>query len=54
MKLIHNAIISFCILLSLFAQPTTDTVYLESEIILNTSNGNIYGTLTITKNTKRM
>jgi uncharacterized protein len=40
------------VLLGLFAQAKGDSAYSESEMILKTSTGDIYGTITVTNNTK--
>ncbi len=49
--IIYFTVLSF-VSLGLFAQPKSDSTYSESEIVLKTSTGDIYGTITVPNNTK--
>jgi pimeloyl-ACP methyl ester carboxylesterase len=52
MKIITCITALHFVILGLFAQTNADSVYSESEIILKTSTGNIYGTITVSNSSK--
>lgn len=49
MKKISFIIVLSILAIGLFAQVPIDPVFSESEIVLKTSSGDIYGTLTVSK-----